>query len=909
MKKVLLIFILAISCPFEVYSQGETANWYFGNGAGLHFNNDGSVSVLTDGRLNTLEGCTTISDNEGDLLFYTDGITVYNRNHSIMENGTRLYGDPSSTQSALIIPKPEDSNIFYIFTVDTTSGDIDIDPDYGLNYSIVDMSQNSGNGAVIKKNIPLLEDSSEKITGVIKDCSNKSIWLLTLASETGEVGYFNTFHAFEINETGVVTTAIKSIFSDLELYDPRGYLKLSADGTKIASANATGGLYIYNFDSDTGIVSNQQKIELPIDNYVPYGVEFSQSNQYLYVHSYNDLAPEILTGHTSSLLQFDLSAVNIAASQEILDTKPIYRGALQLASNGKIYRTISTNYIEGTSFLGVINNPDKKGVDTNYSHNSVSLNGKFATQGLPPFIQSFFNKIDLIKNPDNTTSSSQEICEGEELILEGKEIAGATYAWSLDNIKIAGETNYFYKISKTEAIDAGRYQLKIAPSDIRECPIIGEALIKVNPLPNTSTIDLTQCDADANPTDGITTINIEEVVKDDIDNDYFFYKTIADRNADIPIKTPKKYTNTKPNTETIYYKIINTSKCENFGELILNIKPIDLTIEAPEYIYECNENTDDTIIAATFELAIYAVNKYTQPQNFIFYPTIEDAILEQNPLPDSFKTESVTIYGREENANQCKDIFELNLIVNPLPLIDLKSTYFVCTDDPNLTISGPDGFDSYNWLKIDTNSSQEISSGKIATITEPGTYSLKVSTIYIQNGYTSNCSDIKTFEVLPSSIASIKNIEIKDISNSNTVEVFVLGNGNYEYSIDGVNYQQSSFFENVLPGFTTVYIKDTKNDCGIVKTKISVIGYPKFFTPNGDNANNTWQIIGVDGMFQANSKISIFNRYGNLITQITPTSNGWDGTSNGQPLPASNYWFKVNLEDGRIFKGHFALKR
>ena len=163
-NKILSLF-LGIAFPYLLCGQGETANWYFGNGGGIRFNNDGSVNAVADGRLNTFEGCATISDAFGDLLFYTDGITVYDRNHNVMQNGTGLYGDPSSTQSAIIVPRPQDPNIYYIFTVDTSS--FENDPDRGLNYSTVDISLNAGNGSVIQKNVRLLDDCSEKITAVI----------------------------------------------------------------------------------------------------------------------------------------------------------------------------------------------------------------------------------------------------------------------------------------------------------------------------------------------------------------------------------------------------------------------------------------------------------------------------------------------------------------------------------------------------------------------------------------------------------------------------------------------------------------------------------------------------------------------------------------------------------------------
>ena len=262
MNKTVLFFIFCL-ISFCSFSQNEASNWYFGSNAGLRFNPDGSTTNLNDGRLNTIEGCATISNSGGNLLFYTDGITVWNRLHNPMPNGIGLYGDPSSSQSAIVVPKPNDPNIYYIFTVDTSIGG---DPDMGFNYSIVDMTLNSGLGDVIStsKNINLLQDSSEKISAVLKDCDTKSIWVITFGSSTGIVEdnpVFNTFYAYEVSNSGVNTTPVKSTVNTF-ITDSRGYLKLSPDGTKLACANIGYGLYLFDFDTTTGMVSNTTQINI-----------------------------------------------------------------------------------------------------------------------------------------------------------------------------------------------------------------------------------------------------------------------------------------------------------------------------------------------------------------------------------------------------------------------------------------------------------------------------------------------------------------------------------------------------------------------------------------------------------------------------------------------------------------------
>lgn len=904
MLRTLLLFLFWAIGSYTCNAQGETSNWYFGNQAGLQFNNDGSVTPLVDGRLNTFEGCATISDPFGNLILYTDGITVYDGNHNIIENGTGLFGDPSSTQSAIIVPKPEDPNIIYIFTVDTTA--FENDPDRGLNYSVVDLSLNAGAGSVIEKNISLLRDCTEKITAVVKDCFDKSVWLITLASVDGNPGPINTYHAFEINPTGVSTTSVKTTFDTLQIVDPRGNLKLSPDGTKLVSANSSSGLYLYDFDAATGILSNQQRLEITSQNKSAYGVEFSPNQDFLYVHASNDAPPAETTGHSSSLIQFDLTAANVINSQEVIDLREIYRGSLQVGQNGKIYRTLASNYFTGTPFLGVINSPNEKGVAADYEHNAVDLLGRNATQGLPPFIQSFFDKATLIENADGTASSTLTLCYGESFVLQVDPIPGATYNWTKDGVSFSNP-NPFFQIDSAVLDDAGRYAIEIISSDPFECPITGEAFISINPIPDAPELQLTQCDVDpSESTDGITAFNLEQVIFDDTLS-FTFYENLQNLNDDVVIPNPIGYTNTNPFDQIIFYKVIDANGCENSGQLVLRVELTFLSIDQPESLFACDDDPDDLLLQSTFDLKTFEMAHFSN-LDVSFYNSLNDLRLEQNALPGEYTTESTTVYARIEESNQCQDVIQLELVVFPTPLLEFEESFIWCTDGPPLEIRGPLGFDTYQWSKKEGNSASMLGTQQLVSISAIGIYTIEVGHSYQMDGQTIICTSSRDFEVLPSNRAVIEDIVIEDISDNNTVQVLVSGDGVYEFSLDGVNYQKDNFFENVLPGFLTVFVRDI-NNCGISEELISVIGYPKFFTPNGDGANDVWQIIGTNEQFQANSKIAIYDRFGKLLAQLSPGMQGWNGTYNNAQLPASDYWFEVMLEDGRRFKGHFALKR
>ena len=255
MKKILYRLLFIFLTIHSLNSQNEASNWYFGNNAGISFNPNGTVTSVDGGQIVTYEGCASISDQNGDLLFYTDGTTVYNRNHNIMSNGFGLLGDPSSSQSAIVVPKPGDASIYYIFTVGSS-----LNPN-GLKYSVVDMDQSGGLGAITLKNVNLLNNCSEKISAVLKDCESQEIWVITLANNTGGNGEWNMFYSYRVTTSGVISVPVTSLIP-LGIFDARGYLKLSPDGQKLACANVENGLYLFDFDSQTGLVSSP--IYLPI---------------------------------------------------------------------------------------------------------------------------------------------------------------------------------------------------------------------------------------------------------------------------------------------------------------------------------------------------------------------------------------------------------------------------------------------------------------------------------------------------------------------------------------------------------------------------------------------------------------------------------------------------------------------
>jgi gliding motility-associated-like protein len=136
------------------------------------------------------------------------------------------------------------------------------------------------------------------------------------------------------------------------------------------------------------------------------------------------------------------------------------------------------------------------------------------------------------------------------------------------------------------------------------------------------------------------------------------------------------------------------------------------------------------------------------------------------------------------------------------------------------------------------------------------------------------------------------------------------GIGEYVFQLDDNSFQESGYFINVQPGSHTLTIKDIYG-CGSVTIEVAVIDFPRFMTPNQDGYHDTWNILGIS-VGDPTAKIYIFDRFGKLLKQISPMSPGWDGTYNGNPLPSSDYWFRIEYTENNIkkqFSGHFTLKR
>ena len=441
MKKLILLILINFLALSPLLSQNETVNWYFGDHAGIRFSIPGYVpTAATDGQLSTLEGCAAISDQEGNLLFYTDGVTVWNKEHEVMPNGTGLTGHESTTQSALIVPAPLDLENFYIFTLDYQA------QDNGLRYSMVDMALDGGNGDVYEKNIEMLFPCSEKMTAV-RHSNGIDYWLIVHGWEN------NTFSAYRITPGGFgeqVTTNIGSVYEG-NSWASAGYLKASPDGGTIASVRRQDQkIEIFSFDRTSGEFSNFRTLNTEAPG-ILYGTEFSPDGNKLYSSS--------IFGNGCKVYQFDMNAGDPDASRrEVFNddgsTGRINLYAMQAGPDGKIYAAVFQK-----TYLAVINQPNQAGAACDFRLNGIDLSGRQCEAGLPNMLNDYFNF-------EFSFEREEVFCVGDDAEFSVKFSASAqtlsklNYRWEDSGGNILAE-NEPLAITGLQIEDSGIYKLII----------------------------------------------------------------------------------------------------------------------------------------------------------------------------------------------------------------------------------------------------------------------------------------------------------------------------------------------------------------------------------------------------------------------------------------------------------------
>ena len=753
MKKYILLILLFFA--LKSFSQKEANIWYFGENAGLDFNTN-PPTALTNGMLDTFEGCSSFSDADGNLLFYSDGITVYDKNHDIMKYtdgslANNLKGDPSSTQSGMIIPKPGSSSIYYLFTVDD-GPKYDIfgiaEDGKGLNCYTIDITLGGGIGQLIDENGDgvFYEDLSdgrfnnwEEKVAAVKGKTCDTYWVVSAVD--------NQFYSYLVDDTGIDSAPVISTVPTSAVR--RGYLKISPDGTKLAITNQSDDFrnraILYDFNNETGEVSISE-IKL-IDGIIgglgqAYGVEFSPDSKKLYVSTTSAARGDLFdTAVTYKLFQFDLIATDIPRSRELIHTQIPgsidypeggYRGALQLGPDGKIYATIPLAYYDGFApFLDVIENPNASASDVIFTKNAIDLKGRFATQGLPPFISSLLLPIKITDELGIPTNNLDlKTCIGSTKVITPEAITGITddtYIWTFDNgttVTVKSNSTTL-DLTNIQTADEGTYKLKIEGKDVcgNKAQYNASFNLKVFEAPRAKPIPepIYECVLDATvPTffdfrkSAKLSLKSKEII-DGLDDNIFevlYFDDSAKANDNVAgTNLPNNYIVNSPGSQRIYARVYNklapkicpaiTFFTLTVSELPVAVDPgpyraCDTDISGPNFGYHdafLLNTKDEAILGGPSGLVptLYNISYHTTP---LGAKTSDVATIIPKDIPyRNITKNNQEIFVRLENKADptCFDAsISFFLIVDPLPKIKNNPIILeqcITTSDPNPTVN------------------------------------------------------------------------------------------------------------------------------------------------------------------------------------------------------------------------------
>lgn len=694
------LYLLLVLSSLKSLAQKEASIWYFGEQAGLDFNSCDPVA-LTDGALSQLEGCATIADTNGNLLFYTDGVTVYNAAHNIMPNGTGLYGSPSSSQSAIIVPHPANTSLYYIFTVANNAG-----PN-GLAYSVVNMGLDAGLGDLVpgEKNIILNPLVAEKLTAVYHS-NNQDIWVITHELDS------NNFVSYLVSSNGIDPVPIISSVGDLHLSmgvgsGAIGCIKASPDGKKIASAKGfmTPGLELFDFDNTTGTITNPIKISTSAF----YGVEFSPDSRLLYATS---------PAFAGKIYQYDVAQTDLAAIQQsqVLIASDNKYASLQLAVNGKIYAAqTDPNGSPIYNSLGVINTPTTSGPACGFQEDVVSLDGKFSRCGLPPFNQSYFRHEMIFEG----------LCQGEPTRFDYiTNVDFANISWNFGD-PASGTQNTANGASIDHVFSAsGTYTVTVELMTSLNCPIVFTREVTIYTTPSAhEPQDLNQC--------GDSVFNLTQTLEEILGPgqnptglEISYYLNLIDAQQGISgtsINQPDTYLFESLTPQVIYVRLANSNGCYDITSFTINFSPLALLdISAYDGQAVCIDlNPDTPVIGGNYDPV--HIDTGLSEEDYIFSWTLNGTLLPGNgssltaTLPGEY---TVTATHSASTSPDCAAIATVSIIQSNPPEYELIAPNFTGTVNiENITGVGNYEFsiDLEHWIGIGTNNTlsfENISTGQ-----------------------------------------------------------------------------------------------------------------------------------------------------------------------------------------------------
>ena len=953
-----LCFVCAlILCNFS-FSQNQDKKWYFGSAAGLDFVTNPPTPITTSSMYGYKEGTASVADAFGNLLFYTDGVTIWDKNDQVMANGSGLFGSVISTQSALIVKQPGTSSIYFVFTLGATGGLS------GLWYSIVDMSLSSGNGSVTAKNILINSPSSEKLTGT-KHCNGIDIWIVT------HDFYSDTFRSVLVTSAGVSPTPTLSDIGNIwsSRYESYGAAKISQNGKRLAcpvyyTTSSVGNFELYDFDNSTGIISNQLSLNIPLSFppqplssgqnpppppkliprpavCFPYGCEFSPDGTKFYGSGALD----------SVLYQWDLCAgSNNAVINSRHAISSFTSSALQLAKDGKIY---VARYNKQS--LGVINNPNAAGAACNYVAQGQSIAPAFCGYGLPNFISEtphapFTTNINGAVNcnivtfsgpPPPTTTVTACATTGYNITglrwYFGDPASGTANTSTLNNPvhTYPGQGTYTaslvytynnscggvntdtlkqeVKIGVLPLVSSAGFNLCSGNSLLLSAPAAqnyswstGASTNSISVSPSATTIyTVTGIDINGCPYKSIQTIHVYTTPTVSIKTGTticpgYQVKLVASGADTYSWSTGQIQPTVYPiqTTDKTYTLYGNTNGCVSQQTITVFVKLPDLLISSGTTV------CPGTAVTLTVGGAIDYV--------WLGYSVTENSIVV---TPTS--TTLYTVQGMDAKA--CTTTASVLITVQTqTPNTEFYYKSPVCASANDLTtftVSGFNGGGIYSSFDLQV----DPGNGNVHVASAPsGTYVVTYTLAAI--GCTAGAENSATLEIAPGPVLSIT--PASSISPGASITLEVSGATSYIWSpIDYLTCTDCSSPIATPPVNTEYCVTAQLNSCASTScVSVAVTcetnadySLPNAFTPNGDGTNDQFCLQGWSYCMKE-FNIVIFNKWGELVFESSDPGFCWDGTYKGAALGSGVFVYVVkarrtNATESINRKGNISLIR
>jgi gliding motility-associated-like protein len=876
LTSALLLAVLSLSS----FSQKQATKWYFGKHAGLDFSN-GAPVLLTGGSIDTDEGCATMSDKNGNLLFYTDGETVWNRNHQPMPNGTGLMGGYTSTQSALAIPFPGNDSLFYLFTVSQE------DRTHGFRYSVVNMKKDNGLGDIVTKNVELLNPAYEKLSGVRhRNCSD--YWIVTRKWNSDE------YHAYLITPTGISSPVISKTSNVIggAPTNSRGQLKFSPDGTKAAAAHNIRYDYVelMDFDNLTGQFSNTIKL-VPNAPFTEtssigvYGVEFSPNSKLLYITStYGFSIPQ-----THLLHQYNVSLSSPAAiinSKKLIDNTAFCYG-MQLGPDKRIY--VARNYY----YADVIASPDIEGPGCGYTKDAIFL-GTSGELDFPSFIQSYFkdpiiaagncefqNISFSIEGPNNFLSVEWDFGDPASGVNNTSTLLAPVHIFSqqgdykvrlITKLGANCEPDTFYK-----NVHAGPFKVFLG-NDTAICR--GDTLMLRMNIPNAFNVWNNGTTDTLLKLTGAGTYWVRVASGNCVASD-----TINVTIRELPVFSLGKDTTICNNQSVTLKPVPDYSGATYLWNTGATVNQISATMQGKYWLvlkdsYGCAFR--DTIQVNTSVLPNFTLGNdisVCQGVNVILSASVPGAqyLWNTGATANQIQPTTSNIYWLDATLNGCTYRDSVTVQFKPLPVVFIGKDTVLCETNI-LLLDASNAGASYKW--------SDNSTGQTLMVKTKGTYAVTVTK--------NECSTSDTIAVdykfkpkftlgADQLICDGMFIRLKPSHISGAIE-----------------WNNGSDSASLMVSRSGVYYADITNQCGVTRDSIIVskglckLRVPNAFSPNNDRINQVFKAKG-DGITEF--EMQIFNRWGQRIFYSKDISKGWDGTFKGIAAPVGGYVWMIKYKE------------